>query len=155
MGGAEDTGFAAHPVSPAATVAARPAAAAPARMASVALRASIDPYLQLRARMNPTLEAPAIMRAQQPCCPGPLGPAGSGEVAQQRPCLCPAGAQPGRAVDDRPLLVVADAQAVVEDGDQPDGGEQPPQQRRVDVDGDGRPVAGRWRAPVPEVVGAA
>src|SRR5215831_4062960 len=62
MGGAEDTGFAAHPVSPAATVAARPTAAAPARMASVALRASIDPYLQLRARMGSTLEAPATGR---------------------------------------------------------------------------------------------
>src|SRR5215831_3100197 len=84
-----------------------------------------------------------------------LGPAGSGEVAHQRPRRYPAGAQPAGPVDDGALLVVADAQAVVEDGDLPDGGEQPPQQRRVDVDGDGLPVAGRGRAPVPEVVGAA
>src|SRR5262245_26197887 len=98
MGGA-DTALAVHPVRPAATTAARPAPAAPARMASVALRASIDPYLQLRARMSST-----------------LAPAGSGEVAQQRPRDRPAGAQPGRPVDDNPLLVVADAQAVAEDG---------------------------------------
>src|SRR6266516_3777129 len=68
MGGA-DTVLAAHPVRPAATIAAKPAAAAPARMASVALRASIDPYLQFRARMSSTLEArpwgadPALWRA--------------------------------------------------------------------------------------------
>src|SRR5512140_1878180 len=90
-------------------------------------KAEEEPIVELSAT---TTTQPAGMRGPaSPAVlwPGPLSLAGSGEVAQQRPRHRPAGAQPGRPVDGNSLLVVADAQAVAEDGDLPDAAEQPPQ----------------------------
>src|SRR5260221_14191752 len=76
-------------------------------------------------------------------------------VAERWPGSLPVGAEPGGQVDPRALLVVGDADAVVEDRDQPDGCELAPQQPRVDVHRDrGGRRPGR-RGPQPEAVGAA
>src|ERR1700722_910957 len=89
---------------------------------------------------------------------GPAGhpaPAWSGGVAERGPGPGPARAQAGGQVDGRALLVVADAEAVLEGADPPHVRELSAQETRVHAHRDRGGVTGWWRAPEPEVVAAA
>src|SRR5450631_2787684 len=74
----------------------------------------------------------------------------SGVVAKRRPGPLPGRPQAGGQVERRALLVVADADPVLERRDLPDPGELAAQQRRVQADDDRGGVAGRRRSPQPE-----